>query len=288
MTNTLWRTHRAGAARRLRVPRGATSAAWWAWAVLGLAACAPTPAARPAATTVAAATLPRTVRPESAESVVGLERGSQLVCLGAVVGAKTVLTARHCLPIDGIRVVAGKAAAGEGPLPLEPTPIAVTGDDTPPGLTADLAIVETAERIPAPCVRIAEEDEAELGEETTVVLSRISPPDRGFDIRHPSAAAGGEKIKTLDCRTAGAQGLAGCAPALEFALDPVGTEDTSPGDSGGPVLAGRVGRRATLIGVTSRSVPHAAKAAQPGGIYTRGSVARGWLKSRGIGDCHEN
>lgn len=190
-----------------------------------------------------------------------------LACTGTLVGPKTILTARHCLPLVEARF--GHDAQ---------SPIAtrrVVGARTPT-TALDVALVELDERVSIEPLRLRGESEASAPNGTLRLVGYGALDPAGAiatSLRHVANVT----VREWGCDEGNA-GRLGCRPGFELVVPRGAGADTCVGDSGGPVLE-QEGGQVRVVAVTSRAVSEALLQCGDGGVYTRADRVEQWVVS---------
>ncbi|APR87970.1 hypothetical protein A7982_13319 [Minicystis rosea] len=209
------------------------------------------------------------------------ERGFK--CSGIVVRADFVLSARHCLPVDEVRV----GAKVSQPLQVRK----VLGSFVPDDAQLDVALLRVE-----PLAGIAPRPRRAQGQ-NAVPTGRLRVI--GFGSNEESGRKGAGTKRFGDVMTLGwgcdaeRQRRGQCAPGRDLVVVSPGTVDTCNGDSGGPILEPQ-GDHYRLVGITSHALggcsTRAARAActpvstsrMPG--YNRSSTRRNTNEGAEFGD----
>ncbi len=206
------------------------------------------------------------------------------ICGAVVVSPREVLTAAHCVTVDGsakprkraLDVVAGRLRLrGASAARVHVVDVRIHPGFNPGTLANDLALLQLAHAI-AGSARLDDGSAAIVGS-TALAL--------GWGSTTPSAA--GEFPDALRQTAIGVEPDAACSDVYGAGYDaatmlcagvPQGGRDTCQGDSGGPLVAGAPGN-GVVIGFTS----FGSTCGQPGapGAYVRAAVAAGWLAAGG-------
>lgn len=194
------------------------------------------------------------------ESVVALFNARGLACSGTVIARRTVLTARHCLPIQSVRFENGSKTR-------------VASAEKAPG-RFDLALLRLEKPVPTALLPIAvAKKPGAFSKQVRIV---------GFgrsDARKPGERRWWElELRGWGCSSANAMS-SGCSPGFELVIQRGVGRDTCTGDSGGPVLQ-RVDGQWTVIAITSRAVKNSLLECGDGGVYQRVDVLHSWLARR--------
>ena len=203
------------------------------------------------------------------------------ICGAVVVGPREVLTAAHCVTVDGsakprkraLDVVAGRLRLkGASAARVHVVDVRIHPGFNPGTLADDLALLQLAHPV-AGSARLDDGSAAIVGS-TALALGWGST----------TAAAAGDFPDALrqttigvepDCRLRATSTATGYDSATMLCAGvPQGGRDTCQGDSGGPLVAGAPGD-GVVIGFTS----FGGTCGQPGapGAYVRAAVAAGWL-----------
>ena len=206
------------------------------------------------------------------------------ICGAVVVSPREVLTAAHCVTVDGsakprkraLDVVAGRLRLrGASAARVHVVDVRIHPDFNPGTLANDLALLQLAHPVTG-SARLDDGSAAVVGS-TALAL--------GWGSTTPSAA--GEFPDALRQTAIGVEPDAACTDVYGAGYDaatmlcagvPQGGRDTCQGDSGGPLVAGAPGN-GVVIGFTS----FGGTCGQPGapGAYVRAAVAAGWLAAGG-------
>ena len=206
------------------------------------------------------------------------------ICGAVVVSPREVLTAAHCVTVDGsakprkraLDVVAGRLRLrGASAARVHVVDVRIHPGFNPGTLANDLALLQLAHAV-AGSARLDDGSAAIVGS-TALAL--------GWGSTTPSAA--GEFPDALRQTAIGVEPDAACSDVYGAGYDaatmlcagvPQGGRDTCQGDSGGPLVAGAPGN-GVVIGFTS----FGGTCGQPGapGAYVRAAVAAGWLAADG-------
>ena len=206
------------------------------------------------------------------------------ICGAVVVSPREVLTAAHCVTVDGsakprkraLDVVAGRLRLrGASAARVHVVDVRIHPGFNPGTLANDLALLQLAHAV-AGSARLDDGSAAIVGS-TALAL--------GWGSTTPSAA--GEFPDALRQTAIGVEPDAACSDVYGAGYDaatmlcagvPQGGRDTCQGDSGGPLVAGAPGN-GVVIGFTS----FGGTCGQPGapGAYVRAAVAAGWLAAGG-------
>jgi secreted trypsin-like serine protease len=206
------------------------------------------------------------------------------ICGAVVVSPREVLTAAHCVTVDGsakprkraLDVVAGRLRLrGASAARVHVVDVRIHPGFDPGTLANDLALLQLAHPV-AGSARLDDGSAAIVGS-TALAL--------GWGSTTPSAA--GEFPDALRQTAIGVEPDAACSDVYGEGYDaatmlcagvPQGGRDTCQGDSGGPLVAGAPGN-GVVIGFTS----FGGTCGQPGapGAYVRAAVAAGWLAAGG-------
>jgi secreted trypsin-like serine protease len=206
------------------------------------------------------------------------------ICGAVVVSPREVLTAAHCVTVDGsakprkraLDVVAGRLRLrGASAARVHVVDVRIHPGFNPDTLANDLALLQLAHAV-AGSARLDDGSAAIVGS-TALAL--------GWGSTTPSAA--GEFPDALRQTAIGVEPDAACSDVYGAGYDaatmlcagvPQGGRDTCQGDSGGPLVAGAPGN-GVVIGFTS----FGGTCGQPGapGAYVRAAVAAGWLAAGG-------
>ena len=206
------------------------------------------------------------------------------ICGAVVVSPREVLTAAHCVTVDGsakprkraLDVVAGRLRLrGASAARVHVVDVRIHPGFNPGTLANDLALLQLAHPV-AGSARLDDGSAAVVGS-TALAL--------GWGSTTPSAA--GEFPDALRQTAIGVEPDAACTDVYGAGYDaatmlcagvPQGGRDTCQGDSGGPLVAGAPGN-GVVIGFTS----FGGTCGQPGapGAYVRAAVAAGWLAAGG-------
>ena len=206
------------------------------------------------------------------------------ICGAVVVSPREVLTAAHCVTVDGsakprkraLDVVAGRLRLrGASAARVHVVDVRIHPGFNPGTLANDLALLQLAHPVTG-SARLDDGSAAVVGS-TALAL--------GWGSTTPSAA--GEFPDALRQTAIGVEPDAACTDVYGAGYDaatmlcagvPQGGRDTCQGDSGGPLVAGAPGN-GVVIGFTS----FGGTCGQPGapGAYVRAAVAAGWLAAGG-------
>lgn len=188
------------------------------------------------------------------------------LCTGVVIGSRSVLTARHCVPALAVRFGIQIDA------PLRETRIVRTEEY--PDSRVDLAIIhleQSSDVRPRPRRRLADG-------QSPIGLVRVVGFGRGDTL----ARKGGGRKQFVDlsifgwgCNGSRPQ-TTGCIPSHEVLVARQADRDTCSGDSGGPMFE-RVGTQWRLVAITSRSAGGARLPCGEGGIYERVDRFSDWI-----------
>lgn len=198
--------------------------------------------------------------------VVAVVNATRVHCTGVVVGRRSVLTARHCLPVSEVRF---------GHDALAPQAVrAVVAAKSPLNPRLDVALLRLGGdvELPLPQVQLRASSDLPAG-----ILRAVGFGSRNRRLNQAYARKRFVEFPLSAWRCDGSrQRGTGCQADLELLLAAHGGTDTCDGDSGGPLYEEHEGRR-RLVGVTSRSVEGAKVPCGAGGIYVRLDRLADWL-----------
>jgi hypothetical protein len=220
----------------------------------------------PRSASPASSTTARVMSSHHYDGVVALVNSRGFVCSGVVIGARTIITARHCLPIT-------RALFGADVFDPRDT-IDVIESRVPPNESVDVALLRL--RTPAPVAPYA------LRRSATRPLAPELAQIVGFGTLDPylNRGAGIRRRVSVPVRDWGCDGkaavAAGCEPAFEMFIPRDHGNDSCRGDSGGGVFEDTPdGHR--LIAVISRSRTNSLLPCGDGGIYIRIDKLNDWI-----------
>lgn len=202
------------------------------------------------------------------------------LCGAVVVGPREVLTAAHCVTVEGsarprrraLDVVAGRLRLrGAGVARVHVVGVRIHPGFDPGTLANDLALLELARPVGG-AAQLDDGSAAAVGSAATAL---------GWG--STTATAAGDFPDAMRQTVIGVEADSACAEVYGDGYDaatmlcagvPQGGHDTCQGDSGGPLVTGAPGS-GIVIGFTS----FGGTCGQPGapGAYVRASVAAGWL-----------
>jgi len=205
-------------------------------------------------------------------------------CGAVVVSPREVVTAAHCVAMDGtvrprrraLDIVAGKLRLrGASSARVHVVSVRIHPAFNPQTLANDLALLELARPVAGAAQLDDGSDEIPGGTATALGWgSTTATPAGDF----PDALRQTVIDVEPDSACAGVYGDGYDASTMLCAGMPQGGRDTCQGDSGGPLVAGEPGST-VVIGFTSFG--GACGQAGAPGAYVRASVAAGWLAAGG-------
>ena len=190
-------------------------------------------------------------------------------CSGVLVGAKAVLTARHC----GHPTRIGFGSYADAPLAVGEVASIVA----PPDITIDVQLLRLTASAPYP------PRQRRGRRDTMAPAGLLRVIGFGATVASGRSGFGVKRLLDLPATGWGCDGLrptvASCDPENEMVIASNGGRDTCDGDSGGPVLE-RWASSWRLVGITSRPLPGSSTRCGGGGIYVRVDRIDTWLREQ--------